>query len=63
MYVCVCHAVTDSQIRQAVTQGACSMRLLRQELNVASSCGKCACMTQELLKQSLQQLPQGPVAA
>jgi bacterioferritin-associated ferredoxin len=42
MYVCVCRAVTDSQIRDAMCEGACSMRELRQRLGVASECGRCS---------------------
>jgi bacterioferritin-associated ferredoxin len=42
MYVCVCRAVTDSQIREAICDGACSMRELRQRLGVASECGRCS---------------------
>ena len=41
MYVCLCKGVTDTQIRDAVTDGACSMRDLRERLDVASQCGKC----------------------
>jgi bacterioferritin-associated ferredoxin len=42
LYVCVCNAVTDSQIRDAICEGACSMRELRQKLGVASECGRCS---------------------
>ncbi|MDR2188673.1 MAG: (2Fe-2S)-binding protein [Azonexus sp.] len=42
MYVCVCQAVTDSQIREAMCEGVCSMRELRQRLGVASECGRCS---------------------
>lgn len=41
MYVCLCKGVTDTQIRDAVTDGASSMRDLRDRLDVASQCGKC----------------------
>ena len=52
MYICLCKAVTDSQIRQAVCQGACSMRELRQRLGVASQCGKCGHCVQGFLRQT-----------
>ena len=42
MYVCLCRAVTDKQIRQAVADGASNLRDLRTRLGVASQCGKCA---------------------
>ncbi|WP_082693550.1 bacterioferritin-associated ferredoxin [Aquitalea magnusonii] len=56
MYVCLCNAVTDSQIRQAVEDGATRMCDLRAELGVAAECGKCACCANQLRKETLQQL-------
>ncbi len=53
MYVCICQAVTDTQIRTAVEGGCCSMRGLRQELGVASCCGKCAPMARDILRETL----------
>lgn len=52
MYVCLCKAVTDRQIRECVGEGARSMRDLRQRLGVASQCGKCAGCARELLQES-----------
>jgi len=49
MYVCVCEAVTDGQIRRAVGEGACSMRLLRERLGVAANCGRCAPFAKQVL--------------
>ncbi|WP_374356023.1 bacterioferritin-associated ferredoxin [Chitinimonas sp.] len=49
MYVCICNAVTDKQIRRAVHNGCDSMRELRMELGVASCCGKCAPDARSLL--------------
>ncbi len=53
MYVCICHAVTENDIEQAVHQGASEMHHLQAMLNVASCCGACsdearACMQQAL---------------
>ncbi|WP_109993431.1 (2Fe-2S)-binding protein [Salinisphaera sp. LB1] len=55
MYVCVCNAVTDCQIRQAYCEGACSMRLLRQKLGVAGCCGRCAPCARDLLVECRQE--------
>jgi bacterioferritin-associated ferredoxin len=52
MYVCVCNAVTDRQIRQAIDAGARSMRDLRQQLGVCSDCGKCGPCARELLTEA-----------
>ena len=51
MYVCICHAVTDREIRACIAQGAGSLRELRTELNVGTQCGKCACHVRALLKE------------
>jgi bacterioferritin-associated ferredoxin len=60
MYVCMCHGITDRQIREAVCEGAASMRELRAELGVASSCGRCAQYAEQLLDETLtgSQVPQ-----
>ena len=52
MYVCVCRAVTDRQIKQAVKDGVRSMRELREQLGVCSECGKCGKCAKELLSES-----------
>jgi bacterioferritin-associated ferredoxin len=61
MYVCVCRAVTDSQIREAMGEGACSMRELRQRLGVASECGRCSQCALSILRNQQQTILQNPV--
>lgn len=41
MYVCVCHGITDRQIRRAVDQGASSLTEVQQQLPVGGCCGRC----------------------
>ncbi len=41
MYVCVCNAVTERQIHQAVKKGAKTVKHLKDELGVGTECGKC----------------------
>ena len=60
MYVCVCRAVTDSQIREAMGEGACSMRELRQRLGVASECGRCSQCALSILRGQQQTILQNP---
>jgi bacterioferritin-associated ferredoxin len=52
MYVCLCKGVTDKQIRNAINEGACSMRDLRESLDVANQCGKCGRDCKSLLSES-----------
>ena len=53
MFVCICNAVTESQIRQAVDEGAVTMADLKQRLAVASCCGCCAEQADEVLHKRL----------
>lgn len=62
MYVCVCHAVTDRAIRQAAQAGACSLSELARTLRVATGCGKCATLAQDLLAASDRAVAAEPVA-
>ena len=53
MYVCICNAVTEREIRQAVECGATSMRQLKRDLGVAGGCGKCARCAHAILRDEL----------
>ena len=52
MYVCICHAVTDREIRTCIEEGADSMRDLRKKLCVGTGCGKCARDVRALLNET-----------
>lgn len=41
MYVCVCNAVTESDIAQAVSDGLRTFAQLEETLLVSTCCGKC----------------------
>ena len=58
MYVCICNSVTDSDIRDAVINGVCNMRQLRQSTGCGSKCGSCKEMAVEILQQSLSEVRQ-----
>lgn len=49
MYVCNCAGVTQRQVKQAVNDGATTVKQLKNELGVASGCGQCACEARELI--------------
>ncbi|TCJ15505.1 (2Fe-2S)-binding protein [Parasulfuritortus cantonensis] len=51
MYVCVCHAVTERQVRDAIADGVHSMHGLRKRLGIAATCGKCARCAHGMLKE------------
>mgnify|MGYP001568496495 CR=1 FL=1 len=53
MYVCICNAVTDSDIRDAVQDGVSNMRQLGQLTGCGSKCGCCKEQAVEILQQSM----------
>lgn len=53
MYVCVCNAITESHIGQAVDEGMCSLRELREQLGVGAECGRCARHARECMHAAL----------
>ncbi len=57
MYVCVCKAVTDTQIKKAIDNGVCTRRQLFQCFGVGSDCGKCNKHVKELLDGNRQERP------
>ncbi|TVZ38183.1 bacterioferritin-associated ferredoxin [Alteromonadaceae bacterium 2753L.S.0a.02] len=61
MYVCLCKGVTDAEIREAIDGGAESMRQVRDQLGVATQCGKCACLAREIITEHLEST--GPEAS
>lgn len=57
MYVCVCNAVTDREIRGAVKLGVRSLDDLSSLLGVATCCGKCADCARAVLCEALDAAP------
>ena len=55
MYICICKAVTDGQIRTAINNGICTHRQLIHCFGVGKDCGKCNKEVNELLKQCSEQ--------
>ena len=55
MYICICNAVTEKQVHQAIDAGAGSMDDLHRLLAVGSQCGNCReCARQCLNERSSQ---------
>jgi bacterioferritin-associated ferredoxin len=52
MYVCICKAVTDKQIRRAAASGVDNLYELREALGVASGCGSCADEAESILNEA-----------
>lgn len=56
MYVCLCQGVTDGQIKDAIYEGCCSYRDVRETLGVGTQCGKCACFAKQVVRETLTDL-------
>jgi bacterioferritin-associated ferredoxin len=57
MYVCLCHNVTDTEIRQLVrSEGVTSVRQLGEHLGVATQCGKCANAARCVLREARREM-------
>jgi bacterioferritin-associated ferredoxin len=54
VYICICNAVTDSDIRQAANEGVRNIRQLKKATGCAVNCGSCEQMAREVLTQALE---------
>lgn len=53
MYICVCNAVTESAIQQAVKDGARSLRDLSFRTGCSTQCGCCVGLAREVMDATL----------
>jgi bacterioferritin-associated ferredoxin len=52
MYVCICNALTDSQIAEASRKGARTVREAYAFFGVEINCGQCKCTAQEIINEA-----------
>lgn len=52
MIVCLCHRISDRDIRQAVSCGTRCFEVLQDDTRVASSCGSCHDCAREVFDQA-----------
>ena len=59
MYVCICHSITDKDIKQSIKQGAETIGDLKAMTGCATGCGGCLEYVEELLvKHQKNQFPE-----
>jgi bacterioferritin-associated ferredoxin len=51
MYVCICHGVTEKQIRRAAEEGCRDLHELTMRSGAGSSCGSCLPQAAEILAE------------
>lgn len=49
MIVCLCEAVTDRQVREAIQGGCDSVRAVQRRCGAGASCGSCCGMVREMI--------------
>jgi bacterioferritin-associated ferredoxin len=52
MYICICNAITERQIKACAEEGACTLADLERCLGVGAGCGRCVHMAKDLLNES-----------
>lgn len=51
MYICLCNAITERQVRECARLGACSVDELASKLGVGSGCGRCIECAVDVLRE------------
>jgi bacterioferritin-associated ferredoxin len=62
MYVCICNAVTEREVRDCVRGGVCSVDELSMQLGVGAGCGRCRPSAEELLREGAREADAGACA-
>jgi bacterioferritin-associated ferredoxin len=62
MFVCHCRAVTDAEIREAITAGARDLDEVGRSCGAGITCGGCCPLIQELLAEHAER-PEPALAA
>lgn len=52
MYICVCNAITESQVRHCAREGACTVSDLECQLGLGAGCGRCKPAAMQVLDEA-----------
>jgi bacterioferritin-associated ferredoxin len=63
MYVCLCNALTDCELRAHATAQTCSVEMVYRALGVEPLCGKCVPFVRQMLQQVVEQGRAQPAGA
>ena len=56
MYICICNAVTEKQVHEAIDGGAITLDALHQALAVGSQCGNCRDCARQCIREKLGEI-------
>jgi bacterioferritin-associated ferredoxin len=54
VYICICNAITEGQVKECARSGMCSVEELSMHLGVGTGCGRCRESAAELLQDFSQ---------
>ena len=52
MYICICNAITEREVRECARRGCCSVDELSVELGFGTGCGRCRPVAKEILDEA-----------
>ncbi len=56
MYVCLCRGITDQDIKDAMQNGAESIRDVREMLDLGTCCGRCVPEAKTIISDELAEI-------
>ncbi len=51
MYICLCNALTDRDLRPHTTGGGCSVSMVYNACGCRPQCGKCVALVRQMLRE------------
>ena len=51
MYVCLCFAVSEKQLKKVISEGATTLEEVQEVSCAGMKCGACVCMLEKMLQQ------------
>jgi len=52
VYICICNAITEGQVRECAQGGNCSLEDLANALGVGTGCGRCRDCAAQVLAEA-----------
>ena len=56
MYICICNAITEGQVRECAQGGTCSLEELANALGVGTCCGRCRDCAAQILADTRNEI-------
>ncbi|MGH3777932.1 MAG: (2Fe-2S)-binding protein [Pseudonocardiaceae bacterium] len=56
MYVCICRAVTEAEVRGCIADGACTVKDVIQRSEAGTGCGSCVGKIVAMLSSTAEEL-------